>query len=115
MTSGPDKEASPTTDNHWTPEKPERPIARVTVATDAELLPAVVDFVRRVAQRLGLRDKAAEQLDRAVETVCRNVIEHAFDPDQAGQYDVESPNRRGRTTQPRPFTEGPHEPAQPRS
>jgi anti-sigma regulatory factor (Ser/Thr protein kinase) len=76
------------TDERRTPE-PGRSVARVTVTTDAELLPAVVDFVRQVAYRLGLGDKAAEQVDRAVETVCRNVIEHAFDPDEEGQYDVE--------------------------
>ena len=88
------------TDDHGTPGL-ERPVARVTVTTDAELLPAellpaVVDFVRQVARRLGLRDKAAEQLDRAVETVCRNVIEHAFDPDEEEQYDVEILRRPGR-------------------
>ncbi|MDQ5817535.1 MAG: ATP-binding protein [Actinomycetota bacterium] len=83
------------TDEHGTPEL-ERPVTRLTVTTDPELLPAVVDFVRRVAQRLGLRDKAAEQLDRAVETVCRNVIEHAFDPDEEGQYDIEILRRPGR-------------------
>ena len=87
MISGADEE-------HGTRE-PERPVARVTVATDAELLPAAMDFVRQVARRLGLRDKAAEHLDRAVETVCRNVIERAFGPDEAGQYDVEILRRPG--------------------
>jgi anti-sigma regulatory factor (Ser/Thr protein kinase) len=70
------------------PELLERPIARVTVTTDAELLPTVVCFVRQVAHRIGLRNKAAEQLDESVEAVCRNVIEHAFGPDEEGQYDV---------------------------
>jgi anti-sigma regulatory factor (Ser/Thr protein kinase) len=83
------------TDERGTPE-PERPVARVTVTTGAELLPAVVGFVRQVAHRLGLGDKAAEQLDRAVETVCRNAIEHGFDPDEEGQYDVEILRRPGR-------------------
>jgi anti-sigma regulatory factor (Ser/Thr protein kinase) len=59
------------------------------VATYAELLPAVVDFVRQAARRLGSRDRAAEHLDVAVEAVCRNVVEHAFDPDEAGRYDIE--------------------------
>jgi anti-sigma regulatory factor (Ser/Thr protein kinase) len=77
-----------------TPES-ERPVTRVTVTTGAELLPAVVDFVRQVARRLGLTPKAAEELDLAVETVCRNVIEHAFDPDEEGQYDVEILRRPG--------------------
>jgi serine/threonine-protein kinase RsbW len=83
------------TDEHGTPEV-ERAAVRVAVTTDAELLPAVVDFVRQVVQRLGLRDKAAEKLDQAVETVCRNVIEHAFNPDEAGQYDIEILRRPGK-------------------
>jgi anti-sigma regulatory factor (Ser/Thr protein kinase) len=66
----------------------ERPIARVTVTTDAELLPDVVRFVRRVAHRIGLSNKAVEHLDKSVEAICRNVIEHAFGPDEEGQYDV---------------------------
>ena len=61
------------TDERGTPE-PERSVARVTVTTDAGLLPVVVDFVRRVARRLGLTNRAAEHLDLAVQTVCRNVI-----------------------------------------
>jgi anti-sigma regulatory factor (Ser/Thr protein kinase) len=83
------------TDEHGIPEL-ERPAARVTVTTDAEFLPAALDFVRQVTQRLGLRDKAAEHLDRAVETVCRNIIERAFNPDEAGQYDIEILRRPGR-------------------
>ena len=83
------------TNDHGTQE-PERPVARITVTTGAELLPAVVGFLREIARRLGLRDKAAEQLDQAVETVCRNVIEHAFDADEEGHYDVEIIRRPGR-------------------
>jgi anti-sigma regulatory factor (Ser/Thr protein kinase) len=95
LTSGADEEESPVTDDRGTPQ-PERPVTRVTATTGAELLPAVVGFVRQVALRLGLGDKAAEHLDRAVETVCRNVIEHAFDPEEEGQYDVEIIRRPGR-------------------
>jgi anti-sigma regulatory factor (Ser/Thr protein kinase) len=57
----------------------EKTVARVTVTTDTGLLPVVVDFVRRVAHRAGLRERAAERLDVAVDTVCRNVIEYAFE------------------------------------
>jgi anti-sigma regulatory factor (Ser/Thr protein kinase)/GNAT superfamily N-acetyltransferase len=84
----------PVTDEHGTQEL-ERPVARVTVTTDPELLPAVVDFVGQVAHGLGLSDRAADHLDRAVEAVCRNVIEHAFDPDEEGQYDIEILRRPG--------------------
>ena len=74
-------------DEHET-SKLDKPVAAVTVLADVELLPAVVDFVRRTANQLGLRDKAAEHLDQAVGTVCRNVIYHAFEPDEEGRYDV---------------------------
>src|SRR5919199_5820532 len=66
----------------------EESVARVTVLADEELLPAVVDFVRRAAHQLGLRDKTAKHLEQAVETVCRNVINHAFEPGEEGRYDV---------------------------
>ena len=82
------------TDDHGRPEQ-ERPVARVTVTTGTELLPTVVGFVREVARRLGLTAKAAEQLDLAVGTVCRNVVEQAFGPDEEGQYDVEILRRPG--------------------
>jgi anti-sigma regulatory factor (Ser/Thr protein kinase)/GNAT superfamily N-acetyltransferase len=75
------------TDEHGTPQ-PDKSVVAITVLVDAELLPAVVDFVRRAANHLGLRDKAAEHLDRAVGTVCRNVIDRAFEPDEEGRYDV---------------------------
>src|SRR5918912_1055212 len=74
-------------DEHET-SKLDKPVAAVTVLADVELLPAVVAFVRRTANQLGLRDKAAEHLDQAVGTVCRNVIDHAFDSNEASRYDV---------------------------
>src|SRR5919202_2633962 len=75
------------TDEHEM-SKLDKSVAAVTVLADAELLPAVVDFVSRAANQLGLRDKAAEHLDQAVGTVCRNVIEHGFEPGEEGRYDV---------------------------
>src|SRR5687768_10521434 len=88
-------EVLPVADERRTPAL-ERLVARVTVMTDAELLPAAVDFVRQVARQLGLGDKATDRLNRAVETVCRNVIEHAFEADEEGRYDVEVLCRPGR-------------------
>jgi anti-sigma regulatory factor (Ser/Thr protein kinase) len=70
-------------------------IATVSVLADAELLPAVVDFVRRAAHQHGVRDKTIEHLDRAVGAVCRNVIDHAFEPDEEGRYDVSVLRRPG--------------------
>ncbi len=70
-------------------------VARVTVVADAGFLAPVIDFVRRTTCRLGLEDHAAEHLDRAVEAVCRNVIEHAFGPGEEGCYDVHVLRRPG--------------------
>src|SRR5215212_11796035 len=75
------------TDEHGTSQL-DKSVAAITVLVDAELLPAVVDFVRRAAHHLGLKDKAAEHLDRAVGTVCRNVIDRAYEPEEDGRYDV---------------------------
>ena len=57
-------------------ETPEEQIARVTISADAGFLAPVIEFVEQMTRRLGLGD--AEPVDRAVELVCLNVIEHAF-------------------------------------
>src|SRR3712207_9124493 len=82
------------TDEPGTPSKEEL-VVRVTVVADAGFLAPVIDFVRRTTCRLGLEDHAAEHLDRAVETVCRNVIEGAFGPGEVGRYDVHVLRRPG--------------------
>jgi serine/threonine-protein kinase RsbW len=74
-------------DNRET-SKLEKTVASVTVFADATLLPAVVEFVRRTAHQLGLADTDAEHLGWAVETVCRNVIDRAYEPGEEGRYDV---------------------------
>ncbi len=68
--------------------KLEKTVASVTILADATLLPAVVDFVSRTAHRLGLNDTDAEHLGRTVGTVCRNVIDRAFEPEEEGRYDI---------------------------
>ena len=75
---------------------PEKLIARVTVPANAGFLTPVIDFVRHVTHRLGLRGAATEHLDRVVEAVCRNVVEHAFGPDDEGRYDVYVLRRPGK-------------------
>ena len=82
------------TDERATQEVEER-LARLTVAADSVFLPPVVEFVRQTAHRLGLRGEVAEHLDRAVEQVCTNVIEHAFEPGTKGSYDVHLIRRPG--------------------
>jgi anti-sigma regulatory factor (Ser/Thr protein kinase) len=75
---------------------PEEPIARVTVRAEADFLTPVISFVGHTAERLGLRETEAGHLKRAVETVCRNVIDHAFGPDDDGRYDVHVLRRPGK-------------------
>jgi len=67
-------------------EAPEEQIARVTIPADAGFLPPVIAFVEQMTRRLGLED--AGSVDRAVELVCSNVIEHAFRPEEEGSFDV---------------------------
>jgi hypothetical protein len=72
---------------------PEDSIARVTISADAGFLPPVIEFVKQMTLRLGLG--GAEHVDRAVELVCMNVIEHAFGPEEKGSFDVEVQRRPG--------------------
>jgi anti-sigma regulatory factor (Ser/Thr protein kinase)/GNAT superfamily N-acetyltransferase len=74
-------------DKHGT-SKLEKTVASVTVLAAATLLPAVIDFVRRIAHHLGLNDTEAEHLGQTVGTVCRNVVDRAFDPEEEGRYDI---------------------------
>ena len=72
---------------------PEDSIARVTISADAGFLPPVIEFVNEMTLRLGLG--GAANVDRAVELVCMNVIEHAFGPEEEGSFDVEVLRRPG--------------------
>jgi serine/threonine-protein kinase RsbW len=53
----------------------------------------VIEFVKQMTFRLGLG--GAEHVDRAVELVCLNVIEHAFGPEEEGSFDVHVLRRPG--------------------
>ena len=75
---------------------PEEPIARVTVRADTDFLTPLVSFVGHTAEKLGLGGKDAGHLKRAVETICQNVIENAFGPDDDGRYDVHVLRRPGK-------------------
>ncbi len=63
-------------------------LARITVVAEVEFLPAILSFVKEACAKLGIADKAIEQLELAVEEACINVIEHAFDPNEQGSLDV---------------------------
>jgi len=66
----------------------EQQVARITLVAKVEFLPAVASFVREISVKLGLSDDDIEQLELVVEEACMNVIEHAFDPDEQGFFDV---------------------------
>jgi serine/threonine-protein kinase RsbW len=72
-----------------------RPVASVAVPADAAFLPPAIGFVRSASRRLGLREADAGDLARAVEAVCRNVIEHAFGPGEDGKYEIRLLSRPG--------------------
>ena len=63
-------------------------IARITVAAERVYLPAVLAFLREASGRLGLALADVAGLERAVEDVCVNVIEHGFESGQAASLDV---------------------------
>ncbi len=74
----------------------ENTVARVAVAVDPELVPTLVDFARRVTERVGLGPDAAGRLGRTLGEVCNNVIESAFSPGEVRLYEVEVLRRAGR-------------------
>jgi len=66
----------------------ERQIARIGLAAERDYLAAALGFLREVAGQLGLGTPDVAGLERAVEEVCLNVIEHGFEPGQPASFDV---------------------------
>ena len=58
----------------------ERQIARINVAAERNYLRAVLAFLREATGPLGLGAPEVSGLERAVETVCLNVVERGFGP-----------------------------------
>ena len=73
----------------------ETPIARITVAAERQYVPAVLAFLREASGRLGLPAPNVAGLERAVEEVCVNVLEHGFEPGQTASLDVTLLRRPG--------------------
>lgn len=71
-------------------------IARLTIQAKKEYLPSITGAVHSLTSLLGFDKKEAFQLELVVEEACLNVIEHAFDPDEKGQYDVVIERRPGK-------------------
>ncbi len=66
----------------------EQEVARIKLAARTEFLPAAIAFVRDASATLGLPKSDAGRLELVVEEACMNVIEHAFEPDEQGFFDI---------------------------
>src|SRR6058998_2583602 len=66
----------------------ERQIARINVAAERDYLRAVLAFLREATGPLGLGTLEVSGLERAVETVCLNVVERGFGPGDRASFDV---------------------------
>jgi len=73
----------------------ERQIARINVAAERDYLRAVLAFVREATGPLGLGAPEMAGLERAVETVCLNVVERGFGAGDHASFDVALLRRPG--------------------
>src|SRR6202795_1409563 len=71
-----------------TDQPAEQQIARLTLLAEARYLPAALAVVREAAAAVGLAAADVTALDRAVEEVASNVIEHGFEPGQRATFDL---------------------------
>ena len=67
-----------------TDQPAEQQIARLTLLAEARYLPAALAVVREAGAAVGLAAADVIGLDRAVDQVASNVIEHGFEPGQSG-------------------------------
>jgi anti-sigma regulatory factor (Ser/Thr protein kinase)/GNAT superfamily N-acetyltransferase len=63
-------------------------IAKMEVLAKVDYLSDVISFVGKLAERLGLDKKEAKHLELVTEETCLNVIEHAFDLEENGVYNI---------------------------
>src|SRR2546428_12645710 len=73
----------------------ERQIARINVAAERDYLRAVLAFLREATGGLGLGTPEVSGLERAVETVCLNVVERGVGPGDRARFDVALLRRPG--------------------
>ena len=52
--------------------------AELTVSSDLDGLPQVIDFVRQACTAAGLSDNAVFACELATDEACTNIIEHAY-------------------------------------
>ncbi len=70
-------------------------VARLEVVADLACLPAVSLFTRNLGRYLGLGDKAAQELEHAVDECVTNILQHAFEPGERGEYTLRFLHRPG--------------------
>jgi len=66
----------------------ETQLAKLTLIADKKYLPLAMDFIQDIAVVVGLPKMDAQKLELIVEEASLNVIEHAFDKDEKGNYEI---------------------------
>ncbi len=70
-------------------------VARLEMAADLACLPAAALFTRNLGTCLGLSPKAAQDLEHAVDECVTNILQHAFEPGERGEYTLRFLRRPG--------------------
>ncbi len=63
-------------------------LAQLSLIADKKYLPLAMDFIQDVAVVVGLEKSDAQKLELIVEEASLNVIEHAFDEDEKGNFEI---------------------------
>ena len=66
----------------------EQQIVSIEVLAKIAYLPDIVEFVGKLVVGLGLNEQESLELQLVTEETCLNVIEHAFDPEEDGVYNI---------------------------
>jgi anti-sigma regulatory factor (Ser/Thr protein kinase)/GNAT superfamily N-acetyltransferase len=66
----------------------ETQLAKLSLIADKKYLPLAMDFIQDVAVVVGLEKSDAQKLELIVEEASLNVIEHAFDEDEKGNFEI---------------------------
>ena len=66
----------------------ETQLATLTLIADKKYLPLAMNFIEDITVVVGLEKSEAHKLQLIVEEASMNVIEHAFDEDEVGSFDI---------------------------
>ena len=66
----------------------ETQLAQLSLIADKKYLPLAMDFIRDIAVVVGLQEADANKLELIVEEASLNVVEHAFDEDEKGVFEI---------------------------